>query len=50
MRKVAARLEPHHLTSDQIERRLKIATDLLSRYTEEGNDFLSRIVAIDELW
>ena len=48
MRKVAARLVPHHLTSDLIERRLKIATDLLSRFTEEGNDFLSRIVAIDE--
>ena len=40
MRKVAA-----HLTSDQIELRLEIATDLL-----EGNDFLSRIVAIDETW
>ena len=39
-----------HLTSDQIERRLEIATDLLSRFTEEGNNFLSRIVAIDETW
>ena len=49
-RKVAARWVPHHLTSDQIERRLVIATDLLSRFTEVGYDFLSRIVAIPETW
>ena len=50
MRKVAARWVPLHLTSNQIERRLEIATDLLSRFTEEGNDFLSRIVTIDKTW
>ena len=48
MRKVAAGWVPHHLTSVKIECHLGIATDLLSRFTEEGNDFLSRIVAIDE--
>ena len=37
-------------TCDEIERRLEIATDLLSRFTDEGNEFLSRIVAVDETW
>ena len=50
MWKVAARWVPHHLTSDQIERRLVIATDLLLRFTEGGYDFLFRIVAIPETW
>lgn len=36
MRKVLAGWVPHRLTSDQVERRL------------EGQDFLSRFVAIDE--
>ena len=50
MRKVAARWVPHYLTSEQAEHRLEIATDLLSRFSEEGNKFLSRIVTIDETW
>ena len=40
MRKVAAPLVPHHLTLNQIEHCLEITTDLLSRFTEKGNDFL----------
>ena len=50
MWKVAARWVPHYLTLDQIERRLVIGTDLLSPFTEEVYDFLSRIVAIPETW
>ena len=50
MRKVSARWVPHRLTSDQAERRLEVATHLLSRFDSEGQDFLSRIVAIDETW
>jgi hypothetical protein len=38
MRKVSAR------------RRFNIATNHLSRFSKEGRDFLSRIVAIDETW
>ena len=41
---------PHRLTSDQAERRLEVATHLLSRFDSEGQDFLSRILAIDETW
>ena len=50
MRKVSARWVPHRLTSDQAERRLEVATHLLSRFDSEGQDFLSRTVAIDETW
>ena len=41
---------PHRLTSDQAERRLEVAIHLFSRFDSEGQDFLSRIVAIDETW
>jgi histone-lysine N-methyltransferase SETMAR len=50
MRKVSARWVPHRLTSEQAERRLNIATNHLSRFSKEGRNFLSRIVAIDETW
>ena len=50
MRKVSARWVPHRLTSDQAERRFEVATHLLSRFDSEGQDVLSRIVAIDETW
>ena len=50
MRKVSARWVPHRLTLDQVERRLEVATNLRSRFDSEGQDFLSRIVAIDETW
>ena len=39
MSKVSARWVPHHLTSDQAERRLEVATHLLSRFDSEGQDF-----------
>ena len=41
---------PHRLTSDQAEHLLEVATHLLSQFDSEGQDFLSRIVAIDETW
>ena len=52
MRKISARWVPHHLTSDQAERSLEVATHLLSRFDSEGQDFFffPRIVAIDEMW
>ena len=48
MRKVSARWVPHRLTSDHEECRWEVATHLLSRFDSEGQDFLSRIDAIDE--
>ena len=50
MRKVSARWVPHRLTSDQAERRLEVATHLLSRFDSKEQYFLSRPVAIDETW
>ena len=50
MRRVSARWVPHRLTSDQAECCLEVATHLLSWFDSEGQDFLSRIVAIDETW
>ena len=40
----------HHLSSEQADHRLKVATDLFSRFRENGNEFLSRTVAIDKTW
>ena len=48
IRMVSARWVPHRLTSDQTERRLKVPTHLLSRFDSKGQDFSSRIVAIEE--
>ena len=50
MRKVSARWLPHRLTPEQAERRLTIAIQLLYRYDSEGQEFLERIVAVDETW
>ena len=50
MRKVSARWLPHRLTPEQAERCLTIATRLLYHYDSEGQDFLERIVAVDETW
>ena len=48
MWKVSAHWVPHHLTPDQVQHRLTVATNLLSRFETEENNFISRIVAIDE--
>ena len=50
MRKVSARWVPNRLMSDQAECCLEVAIHLLARFDSEGQDFLSRIVAIDETW
>lgn len=50
MRKIAARWVPHCLNQQQIQARLESAKDLLKRYEREGEEFLNRIVAIDETW
>ena len=50
MRKVSARWLPHCLTPEQAEHCLTVATQLLYRYDSERQDFLERIVAINETW
>jgi hypothetical protein len=47
-RKVAAKWGPHHLSEEQKAARKKVAEELLWRYEAEGEQFLNRIVAIDE--
>ena len=50
MRKVAARWVPHHLSDEQKACRQRIAEELLQRYQTEGEQFLRRILTIDETW
>ena len=38
------------LSEEQKCRRLEIAQQLLHRFREEGNEFLQKVVAIDESW
>ena len=49
-RKLAARWIPHEISEVQQWHRYAVAQALLDRYQREGNDFLERIVAIDETW
>jgi histone-lysine N-methyltransferase SETMAR len=48
-RRIAARWVPHDLSEEQKCGRLEIAK-LLHRFREEGNEFLQKVVAIDESW
>ena len=41
---------PHDLMSNQVKRRLTVATSLLSYFETEKYNFVSRIVAIDTTW
>jgi hypothetical protein len=49
-RKVAAKWVPYHLSEEQKAARKKVAEEQLWRYEAEGEQFLNRIVAIDETW
>ena len=49
-RRIAARWVPHGLSEEQKCRRLETAQQLLHRFREEGNEFLQKVVAIDETW
>ena len=49
-RKICARWVPHCLTAERKQKRLEIATLPRQRYNVEGQEFLYRIVAIDETW
>jgi len=49
-RRIAARWFPHDLSEEQKCRRLEITQQLLHRFREERNEFLQKMVAIDETW
>ena len=48
-RKVAAKWVPHRLSEEQKAARKRVAEELLGRY-DAGEQFLNRIVAVDETW
>ena len=50
MRRVAARWVPHYLTNAQMTDRVETAQTHLNRHEIEGDQFINRIVAIDETW
>ena len=50
MRKIAARWVPHCLSESEKCRMIEISKELLSRYANEGENMLKRIVTIDETW
>jgi len=49
-RKVAAKWIPHQLSKEQKAARKRVAEELPRRYEAEGEQFLNRTVAIDEIW
>ena len=49
-RKVAAKWIRHQLSEEQKAAQKRVAEELLQRYKAEGEQFLNRIVAIDETW
>jgi histone-lysine N-methyltransferase SETMAR len=50
MRRVSATWVPHHLMRDKMTDRLVIAKNRFKRRENEGEQYLNRIVAIDETW
>ena len=50
MTKVCSTWVSHLLTPLQRHERVEACEELLARYEEEGNDFLSRIITGDESW
>ncbi|GFR30061.1 regucalcin [Trichonephila clavata] len=50
LRKIAARWVPHALTEVQRWFRYAICSDHFERWLQDGDQFLSRIIAIDEFW
>ena len=48
--KVAAKWVPHQLNEEQKAVRKRVAEELLRRYEAEGEQFLNRIVTVDETW
>lgn len=49
-RKICARWVPKELTNNHKENRMMTSLDCLTRYEEDGDEFLDRIVTCDETW
>jgi histone-lysine N-methyltransferase SETMAR len=49
-RKFPANWVPHQLSDEQTAARQRVAEEPLRRYEAEGEQFLNRIVALDEIW
>jgi len=49
-RRIAAWWVPQYLSEEQKCRRVEIAQQLLHGFREEGNEFLQKVVPIDETW
>jgi [histone H3]-lysine36 N-dimethyltransferase SETMAR len=49
-KKLCARWVPKMLTADHLTKRMAASLELLTRYHNEGDDFLNRIVTCDETW
>ena len=50
VRKLAAKWVPHHLSEEQKTGHKRITEELLQHYQTGGEQFLKRIVPIDETW
>lgn len=48
--KVSARWVPKDLSDEQRQKRVQISQELLQRFQQEGDDFLERIITVDESW
>lgn len=50
LHKVSARWVPKQLTQDQRRMRVTISKELLARYQEDPEKFISQVVTVDETW
>ena len=50
MRKLTARGVPKSLSDEQMTTRASVCSALLKRFRSEEDDFLSRLVTVDETW
>ncbi len=49
-RKICARWVPKELSPDHVKQRMAASLEFLTRYHEEGDDFLDRLITCDETW
>lgn len=50
MRRVSSRWVPRLLTPEQMQHRVSVCQDLLSRFGGEANEEMNRIITVDESW
>lgn len=49
-KKICARWVPHQLTDDHLSKRMGSCLEMLTRYHNEGEEFLDRLITCDETW